>query len=78
MKCREFVDFLMAYLDESLESRERSVFEQHMEDCPGCETYLGTYAETIKAGQLACEREEVPADVPDELIAAILAARDAS
>ena len=53
MNCREFVDFLMAYLDGTLEASEREVFEVHMVDCPGCETYLETYRETIRLGK-AC------------------------
>ena len=46
MKCREFVEFLMEYLDGALAEQERSVFEGHIEDCPACVNYLATYRET--------------------------------
>ena len=78
MTCREFVDFLMAYLDEELARDSRQVFEGHMQACPSCKDYLETYAETIRLGKLACDSEDVPPDAPEELVAAILAARAAS
>ena len=79
MNCREFVDFLMAYLDGTLEASEREVFEVHMVDCPGCETYLETYRETIRLGK-ACFcgcSDDLPEHVPEGLVQAILAAREA-
>ena len=38
MKCREFVDFLMAYLDEELDPDQRALFESHIKACPPCVT----------------------------------------
>jgi anti-sigma factor RsiW len=79
MNCREFVDFLMAYLDGTLEASELEVFEAHMVDCPGCEAYLETYRETIRLGK-ACfcgGSDDLPEDVPEGLVQAILAAREA-
>jgi len=77
MNCREFVDFLMAYLDGSLEASEREIFEGHMVDCPGCETYLETYRETIRLGKVCfCgDSDDLPEQVPEGLVQAILAAR---
>ncbi|MDH3520745.1 MAG: zf-HC2 domain-containing protein [Myxococcales bacterium] len=77
MNCREFVEFLMAYLDGTLDAREREIFEAHMVDCPSCETYLDTYRDTIRLGrQCLCDPDgPVHDDVPEELVAAILAAR---
>ena len=76
MDCREFVDFLMAYLDREMQGDTRAVFEEHMDLCPPCRDYLTTYEDTIRAGQLACSGDEaLPGDVPEPLIEAILAAR---
>ena len=76
MNCREFVDFLMDYLDDSLSGGQRSVFEGHMNECPTCVTYLDTYKETVRLGKLCADPEgPVPEDVPERLVAAILAAR---
>ena len=76
MNCREFVGFLMDYLDGALPRSQGEVFDQHMVDCPGCETYLDTYRETIRLGKVCRDPEgAVPDNVPEELLDAILAAR---
>ena len=77
MTCRELVDFLMQYLDAELPEGPLSVFERHLGECPPCQAYLDTYRETIRVSRLACESDQspVPEDVPDQLVAAILAAR---
>jgi len=77
MTCQELVDFLMAYLDGELPAEQRGVFEEHVRMCPPCEAYLVTYQEAVKLGKAVCDAdsEDLPADVPEPLIAAILAAR---
>ena len=78
MTCQEFVEFLMAYLDGELTPAQREAFQGHMGDCPPCITSLETYRESVELGKKAlCEDPEapVPEDVPDDLVAAILAAR---
>ena len=79
MTCREFVDFLMTYIDGELDEEPRRVFERHMRLCPPCGVYLDTYRDTISLGKFACRDEDaaIPEEVPDELIQAILAARNA-
>lgn len=80
MNCREFVDFLMAYLDGELPEPERSAFDRHLRDCPPCVTYLDTYSQTVRMGRTLCRDPEgpLPEDVPEELVRAILAARPRS
>lgn len=82
MTCQEMVDFLMAYLDGELPGDERERFEVHLRDCPPCEVYLDTYRKTVELGQSVCKGEgpdaPVPEDVPEALVAAILAARRTS
>ena len=76
MKCREVAEFLMEYLDGALGEAERRVFEGHIEDCPACVNYLETYRETVRLGKSVCAPDaEVPPDVPEELVQAILSAR---
>jgi len=78
MNCREFVEFLISYIDGDLETAPREVFEEHMRLCPPCGDYLETYRDTIRLGKLACRDEGAapPDDAPEELIQAILAARE--
>jgi len=77
MNCREFVDFLMAYIDEELPAAQRAAFDEHLATCPSCVTYLDTYRETVRLGREVCVDPDGPApeDVPDDLIRAILDAR---
>ena len=80
MTCREFVDFLMEYLEQSLPQTQREVFEGHLGECPGCVTYLETYRETLRLEKSLCGDDPdapIPEDVPERLVAAILAARSA-
>jgi anti-sigma factor RsiW len=76
MKCREFVEFVMEYLDGTLGESERRVFEDHVGLCPPCVNYLASYRETVRLGNSVCApNDELPPDVPEELVQAILCAR---
>jgi anti-sigma factor RsiW len=77
LSCREFADFLMAYLDDELPGDQRVAFEDHIEECPSCVQFLRTYEETVRLGKCLCADEEgpPPEDAPEQLIQAILAAR---
>ncbi len=77
MTCKELIEFLMDYVDEELPAGEREHFEDHLGQCDECTTYLASYRETIRLGKMICQpnRDELPSDVPDDLVQAILAAR---
>ena len=76
MNCREFTDFLMAYIDDELDADARRAFEAHIIDCPPCVHYLDSYRDAVALGKAVCEADEdVPADAPEGLVQAVLAAR---
>lgn len=77
MTCRELIDFLGAYLDGELSEEVRLRFDEHLAACPECSAYLETYRETVKLAKRAFKDPDdpVPADVPEDLVKAILAAR---
>lgn len=79
MKCREFVEFLWKYFDDTLEAGERRTFDEHLARCPHCTSYLDSYRRTIALGKDALATagldSRVPDEVPKELVTAILAAR---
>lgn len=77
LNCREFADFILAYLEEDLPEGQRGEFERHIDDCPACVHYLRTYQETVQLGKCICDDEDAPppGDAPEELVQAILAAR---
>ena len=75
--CREFVEFLADYLAGELSPASQAKFEFHLSDCPDCILYLKSYEVTIRLGKAVCSDLDalVPADVPEELIQAILSVR---
>lgn len=77
MTCREFADFIMDYLAGQLPADARDPFEWHLSRCHNCQEYLAQYRNTIQAGRLAFQNpeEQVPDEVPDDLVKAVLAAR---
>lgn len=76
--CRELVEFLMDYCDGQLPPEQRASFEKHLSHCPPCLAYLKTYQQAICLGKQACAEEiEKSPKMPEELVKAILAARQA-
>ena len=77
MTCREFADFMLNYLSDELSAESRAAFEYHLSLCTNCQRYLASYRETVKLGKRAFEDDgaEVPSQVPEALVKAILAAR---
>jgi anti-sigma factor RsiW len=75
MTCREALDFLMAYCDGDLPTAERSLFDEHLAECPSCVAYLHSYRETVRLGKALGALDAATPPIPAELIQAILAAR---
>jgi anti-sigma factor RsiW len=79
LTCQELIEFLADYVDGELSSDERARFDAHLAICPHCVDYLHGYRETIRLGRASfADSTELPDDVPDELVDAILSARKRS
>jgi anti-sigma factor RsiW len=78
VNCRECAEFLDDYVAGQLPPTELEIFERHLSRCRNCEEYMRQYRATIAAGRLACSDPNAEADIPEELIRAILAARASS
>jgi len=76
--CREFVEFLDDYIAGVLPAERREEFNDHLSGCPPCVTYFESYRETVQLGRAVLGRtsDPVPEGVPEDLVKAILAARD--
>ena len=80
MNCREFIEFLLDYFAGDLPCETLALFDEHLRECPDCVAYLHCYESAITLARCACHDSEVTilAEVPEDLIQAILASRCAS
>jgi anti-sigma factor RsiW len=71
-----FAEFLDGYLSGELPPAVLASFEHHLRLCVNCVRYLEQYRQSIALGRGAFEPSsaEAPADVPADLIRAMLAA----
>ncbi len=76
--CREFEEFVLRYLDGELPSKQAKIFEWHLRICRECREYLAAYKRTIEIGiaMLGPADGSAPDDVPEDLIKAVLDARE--
>ncbi len=69
MSCREVVDLITNYLDGAMLEHDRTRFEAHLDDCPGCTTYLDQLRLTTSwLGQLS--EGSMPIPTQDTFLAA--------
>ena len=78
ISCVEFEDFISSYFEGSLPRAQLRVFQLHLRFCRECREYLQAYQETIEIGRSVFDDPgaQVPGDVPEDLVKAILDARD--
>ncbi len=74
ISCEEFGDFMADYLDGTMDTTVRRRFEFHLEACPMCRTHLEEYRAAVELAKASTSN--AAAQAPQELINAILAARD--
>ena len=76
MTCQEATSFISDYLAGELDAETRAAFDYHLSLCPNCVQYVADFERTIQLGQGAYPAAEDPgADVPEDVVAAILKAR---
>ena len=76
--CREFEEFVLRYLDGELPARQVKIFEWHLRICRECREYLAAYKRSMEIGKAVIGQgdDSVPEDVPEDLIRAVLDARE--
>ncbi|WPZ33819.1 zf-HC2 domain-containing protein [Thalassobaculum sp. OXR-137] len=79
LTCTQFEAVVDAYIDGELGSVARAAVDFHTRTCPVCRRYLTAYRKVrdLAAETLTRPEAEALESVPDDLVAAILAARDA-
>ncbi len=73
--CRQFEDFIVAYLDGTLPEQHRKRFEFHLKVCRECQEYLAAYRAGLEAANQSVPEMSDMDDVPEDLIAAVMASR---
>lgn len=75
LTCQQLTDVIADYLAGGLPATACAEFDRHLAICPTCVVYLETYRLTIgMVRACAADADAAPAEVPEELIQAILAA----
>ena len=77
MTCKDFIEFLIDYVEGGLPNVQQVLFEEHLKVCSSCVAYLSNYRDVVELSKAAlCGPDSpVPEDVPEDLVAAVLAAR---
>jgi anti-sigma factor RsiW len=61
LSCKELVELVTEYLENSLAAAERARFEAHLALCPGCVTYLEQMRLTVRMlGKLSQDSLDKP------------------
>jgi anti-sigma factor RsiW len=69
LSCKELVDLVADYLEETISDEARTQFEQHLSECGYCSTYVQQMHLTVKlTHQLAEAESDVEKPAPDELL----------
>ncbi len=77
LTCPEFEEFIHDYYEGLLSAKVRRRFETHMQLCPMCQVHFDSYVRAIALGRQVCsDDEQLPEGMPQELVAAILLARN--
>lgn len=70
LTCKDFLNSLNDYLDETADSEIRRAIEAHMTECPNCWVIVDTTKKTLKVYR-GMEPQEIPEDVHNRLMEAL-------
>lgn len=76
--CEEFEDFIISYFEGELSRGQRIIFDVHLKVCKECREYLKAYRASmdVSKGALIGSETETLNDVPEDLVEAVIAARE--
>jgi predicted anti-sigma-YlaC factor YlaD len=61
LSCQEVVELVTDYLENALLPEMRKRLEEHVAECPGCETYIEQIRQTISMLQQIAQEQVAPA-----------------
>jgi predicted anti-sigma-YlaC factor YlaD len=60
LNCQEVIELVTDYLEQALLPEKQAQFEEHIETCPGCGTYLEQVQQTIIMLRKLSEQQTFP------------------
>ena len=60
LNCQEVVELVTDYLEQALLPEMQAQFEEHIAECPGCDTYLEQVQQTIMLLRKLSEQQMFP------------------
>jgi len=78
LTCQEVDDFLYDFHQGNLSFSQQARFKMHIFMCPECRTYVKDYKDTVRLSKEGFTVAEPIEKVPEDLILAILKARESS
>jgi anti-sigma factor RsiW len=70
LTCKDFLNEISDYLDETLEPEVRAKLHAHVSECPNCWVILDTTEKTIRVYK-GIEAQQLPNDVHNRLMSAL-------
>ena len=70
LTCKDFLNDLSEYLDETLDPDIRARLHEHVTQCPNCWVILDTTQKTIKVYK-GIEAQSIPQDIHSRLMSAL-------
>ncbi len=70
LTCKDFLNELSEFLDDTVDREIRAKLEKHVSECPNCWVVLDTTQKTIKVYK-GMEPQQLPADIHSRLMAAL-------
>jgi predicted anti-sigma-YlaC factor YlaD len=60
LNCQEVVELVTDYLEQALLPETKAQFDEHIAECPGCDTYLEQVQQTIMMLRKLTEQQMFP------------------
>ena len=70
LTCKDFLNELSEYLDETVDQEIRAKLQKHVTECPNCWVVLDTTQKTIKVYK-GMEPQQIPSDIHSRLMGAL-------
>ena len=70
LTCKDFLNELSEYLDDSLDAEIKAKLHQHVSECPNCWVVLDTTQKTIRVFK-GMEPQTIPPDIHSRLLTAL-------